>query len=42
MSYERIIEYLEAIKQVYPGSEVCDACDIMIEMLKNELEQMKE
>ena len=39
MSYERIIEYLEAIKLEYPGGEVCDACDIVIEKLKKELEQ---
>ena len=39
MCYERIIEYLEAIKKEYPGGEVCDACDILIEKLKTELKQ---
>ena len=39
MSYERIIEYLEAIKLEYPGGEVEEACDIVIEKLKKELEQ---
>ena len=39
MCYERIIEYLEAIKKEYPGGEVCVACDIVIEKLKKELEQ---
>lgn len=39
MSYERIIEYLEAIKEEYPGGEVCDVCDILIEKLQNELKQ---
>ena len=39
MSYERIIEYLEEIKLEYPGGEVCDACDTVIEKLKKALEQ---
>jgi hypothetical protein len=41
MCYERIIEYLEAIKEEYPGGEVCDACDILIQKLQKELEQME-
>ena len=37
MSYERVIEYLEMIKEEYPGGKVCEACDRAIELIKKEI-----
>ena len=38
MSYERVIEYLEMIKEEeYPGGDVCEACDKAIELIKKEI-----
>ena len=37
MSYERVIEYLEMIKEEYPGGKVCEACDKAIELIKMEI-----
>ena len=37
MSYGRVIEYLEMIKEEYPGGNVCEACDKAIELIKMEI-----
>ena len=40
MSYERVIEYLEMIKEEYPGGDVCEACDKAIELKKRKSESV--
>lgn len=39
MSYERVIEYLEAVKKEYPDSEIHEACDIAIAALEREKQE---
>lgn len=39
MTYERVIEFLEAVKKEYPDDEVHEACDKAIEAIKHEKER---